>query len=81
MSESESSDVEEVSSQKIPECHDTVPREIKYSMKFLGSQSSKFVFTLKQGKALPYETSTITKKGRGNLKFLNLVLLENLSLL
>ena len=64
MSDSDS-EIEVVSSQKSPEEFETVPSDENYTMKVTGPNSTKFKFTLKKGKELPYDTSVCTLKGQG----------------
>ena len=63
------SEFEVVSSQKDKESFDFVPSPKEYKFKCFGTECSKsgtrFLFHLKEGKSLPYETFTITKKGKG----------------
>ena len=70
-SDSDSSEVglERCSSVKsIQEVFDVVPDEKEYKFKIFTSgpsnKGTRLVFPLKKGKVLPYDTKTITKKGR-----------------
>eukprot|EP00092_Neocalanus_flemingeri_P094867 GFUD01120667.1.p1 GENE.GFUD01120667.1~~GFUD01120667.1.p1 ORF type:complete len:109 (-),score=32.03 GFUD01120667.1:193-495(-) len=69
MTESSESEVELVSSLKTPPVlYDKVPATQKFKLKLFGGQCSKagtkLRFQLKEGKDLPYNTTTITKKGK-----------------
>ena len=72
MSESDSdsgSCLERVISGTAPKLFNLVPNTEDFKLKFFGSQcarsGTKLVFQLKEGKPLPYRTTTITKKGKG----------------
>ena len=70
LSDSDSSDIERVSSTKsIPECFDVVPVSKEFEFRFFGSDCSKsgtkVIYTLKKSKVLPYSFPTKTKKGKG----------------
>lgn len=64
------SELEQVSSlTSSPESFDLVPKNIDYKIKLFGPECSKkgisFLYTLKEGKELPYSTKTVTKKAKG----------------
>ena len=69
ISDSESeSELERCSSVKsAPETFESVPETKEIPFKMFGSscprKGTNFMFTLKEGKTLPYWTTTITKKG------------------
>ena len=52
-----------------PDLYETVPEDTEFKFKLYGKSYSKsgtkFVYTLKEGRHLPYDTRMVTNKGTG----------------
>ena len=69
-SDSSECELERVNSvSSTPESFDVVPSKLDFRIRVFGEGCSKkgtsFLYTLQEGKALPYSTRTVTKKGKG----------------